>query len=75
MDIETIKEAKELENRIKYCRQACNLAKDATFRYFDNEFSLGFDIGCLCKDKTFYESLVKLLNDTEKRFQYKFDIL
>lgn len=32
-------------------------------------------LGCLCKDKTFYESLIKLLNDTEKRFQYKFDIL
>ena len=29
----------------------------------------------LCKDKTFYESLNKLLNDTEKRFQHKFDIL
>lgn len=75
MDIETIKEAKELENRIEYCQQARNLAKDATFRFFDNEYSLGFYIGCLCEDKTFYESLVKLLNDTEKRFQYKFDIL
>ena len=75
MNIETIKEAKELENRIKYCWRARNLAKDATFRFFDNEYSLGFYIGCLCKDKTFYESLVKLLNDTEKRFQYKFDIL
>ena len=29
MDIETIKEAKELENRIKYCWRARNLAKDA----------------------------------------------
>ena len=75
MDTETIKEAKELENRIKYCRRARNLVKDATFGYFNNKFSLGFNIGCLCEDKTFYESLIKLLNDTEKRFQYKFDIL
>ena len=60
---------------LKYCWRARNLAKDATFRFFNNESSLGFYIGCLCKDKTFYESLVKLLNDTEKRFQYKFDIL
>lgn len=51
------------------------IEKDATFGYFNNKFSLGFNIGCLCEDKTFYESLVKLLNDTEKRFQYKFDIL
>lgn len=75
MDIETIKEAKELEAQIEYCRRARNFAKDATFAFFKGDFSLGFYVGCLCKDKTFYESLIKLLNDTEKRFQYKFDIL
>lgn len=75
MDIETIKEAKELEARIEYCRRARNFAEDATAAFFNGGSNLGFYIGCLCKDKTFYESLIKLLNDTEKRFQYKFDIL
>lgn len=75
MDIETIKEAKELEARIEYCWRVRNFAKDATSAFFNGDSSLGFYIGYLCKDKTFYESLIKLLKDTEKRFQYKFDIL
>ena len=75
MDKDTIKKAKELETQIEFCRAARRYVKNATDPFFDGDSSLGFYIKYLCKDKTFYESLVKLLNDTEKRFQYKFDIL
>lgn len=75
MDIEVIQKAKELEDQINYSRLARNFAKEAASAFFKNDYGLGVYIGCLCKDKTFYESLIKLLNDTEKRFQHKFDIL
>lgn len=45
MDIETIKEAKELEARIEYCRRARNFAKDATAAFFNGGSNLGFYIG------------------------------
>lgn len=75
MDKDIIKKAKELEKQIQYCQSARDFSKRATALFFDGESNLGFYIGYLCRDKTFYESLKKLLNDTEKRFQHKFDIL
>ena len=75
MDLEVIEKANELEAQIIYSRLARNFAKEATSVFFKNDYGLGVYIGCLCKDKTFYESLIKLLNDTEKRFQYKLNIL
>lgn len=75
MDIEVIEKAKKLEAQINYSRLARTYAKEATSVFFKNDYGLGVYIGCLCKDKTFYQSLIKLLNDTEKRFQYKFDML
>lgn len=74
MDRDTIKKAKELEKQIKYCQSARDFSKRA-ISFFDCEYNLGFYIGYLCRNKTFYESLNKLLNDTEKRLQHKFDIL
>ena len=75
MDRDTIKDAKKLENQIRDCQRARYFAKKATNPFFDQDYSLGLFMGTLCQDKTFYESLIKLLNDTEKRLQHKFDIL
>lgn len=75
MDRDTIKEAKKLGNQIKDCQRARYFAKKATDPFFDQDYSLGLFMGTLCQDKTFYESLKKLLNDTEKRLLYKFDML
>lgn len=75
MDRDTIKEAKELEKQIAYCEESPSLCEKYNSNVFKNEYNLGFTIGYLCRDKTFYESLKKLLNDTEKRFQHKLDIL
>lgn len=76
MDKDTIKEAKKLEDIIGYCSAARLFAKKAaTETFFKNSDSLGFYIGRLCEDPIFYASLKKIIDETEKRFQYKFDIL
>lgn len=76
MDIETIKEAKELENRISYCSKAKRFIREAaTKTFFNNSDSLGFYLGCLCEDPIFYASLKRLIDETEKRLQCSFDKL
>lgn len=44
--------------------------------FYDNNESLGFYIGHLCsRDSIFYTSLKQLINETEKRFQHRLDML
>ena len=53
MDMDTIKEAKELEKQITYCEEARHYAKNATAIFFKNKYNLRFTIGYLCRIKPF----------------------